>query len=75
MMTRSGETTDMIYLYVLSAIGVLALCVLLYDWLVPDQSEIAPRELSCEGTLEAAESARALSANLNAPIDDFRSAN
>jgi cardiolipin synthase len=58
----------MIYLYVLSAIGVLALCVLLYDWLVPDQSEIAPRELSCEGTLEAAESARALSANLNAPI-------
>jgi cardiolipin synthase len=69
MMTRSGETA-MIYLYVLSAIGVLALCILLYDWLVPDQSEIAPDELSCGGTLDAEESARALSANLNAPILD-----
>lgn len=70
MMTRPGETTAMIYLYVLSAIGALALCILLYDWLVPDQSEIAPSELSCEGTLDAEESARALSANLNAPILD-----
>ena len=60
----------MIYLYVLSAIGVLALASVLYDWLVPDQSEIAPHCLSAGESLDAEESARALSANLNAPLLD-----
>ncbi|MEO9041053.1 MAG: phospholipase D-like domain-containing protein [Rhodoferax sp.] len=60
----------MTYLYILAAIGVLALCALLYNWLVPDQSEIAPRCLSVDAPLDAEESALALSANLNAPLVD-----
>lgn len=60
----------MIYLYILAVIGVLALGVLLYNWWVPDQSEIAPRDLSTESTLDAQQSARTLSANLNAPMLD-----
>ncbi|MEO8808883.1 MAG: phospholipase D-like domain-containing protein [Rhodanobacter sp.] len=60
----------MIALYILAAIGLLALCTLLYNWWVPDQSEIAPRGLSNEATLDEVESARALSANLNAPMLD-----
>ena len=60
----------MTYLYILGAIGVLALCMLLYNWLVPNQSEIAPDCLSAEAPLDAEESARALSANLNAPLLD-----
>ena len=70
MMIRPEETIPMIYLYVLSAIGVLALASVLYNWLVPDQSEIAPRCLSADGSVDAEESARALSANLNAPLLD-----
>lgn len=58
----------MIYLYVLSIIGVLAVGSVLYNWLVPDQSEIAPNGLSEGGSLDPEESARALSANLNAPL-------
>ncbi|TAL96158.1 MAG: hypothetical protein EPN69_04665 [Rhodanobacter sp.] len=46
----------MIYLYVLAAIGVLALCSVLYNWLVPNQSEIAPRCLSKEASVDAEES-------------------
>ncbi|MEO7066548.1 MAG: phospholipase D-like domain-containing protein [Rhodanobacter sp.] len=68
MMLGSGEAIAMIYLYVLSAIGVLALGSALYSWLVPDQSEIAPTGISAEASLNAQESARALSANLNAPL-------
>lgn len=60
----------MIYLYILGGIGVLALCSMLYNWLVPDQSEIAPRGLSADTPLNVEESARALSANLNAPLLD-----
>ena len=60
----------MIYLYILSAIGAVALCMLLYNWLVPDQSEIAPRCLSANAPLNAEDSARALAANLNAPLLD-----
>ncbi|MEO6926444.1 MAG: phospholipase D-like domain-containing protein [Rhodanobacter sp.] len=60
----------MIYLYILAAIGVVGLCMLVYDWLVPDQSEIAPRCLSIDTALDAEESALALSANLNAPLVD-----
>lgn len=60
----------MIYLVILGAIGAVALCAVLYDWLVPDQSEIAPRNLSADVPLNAQESARALSANLNAPLLD-----
>ncbi len=60
----------MIYLYVLAAVGALALAGLLYNWLVPDQSEIAPHCLSAGTSLDAEESARALSANLNAPLLD-----
>ncbi|MGH8233416.1 MAG: phospholipase D-like domain-containing protein [Rhodanobacteraceae bacterium] len=60
----------MIVLYVLAAIGVLALCLMLYNWLVPDESEIAPRGLSVDTCLAEEESARALSANLNAPLLD-----
>ena len=60
----------MIYLYVLSAIGVLALASVLYNWLVPDQSEIAPHGISTDEPLDAEGSARALSANLNAPLLD-----
>ncbi|MEO6799680.1 MAG: phospholipase D-like domain-containing protein [Rhodanobacter sp.] len=60
----------MIYLVVLAAIGAFALCSLLYNWLVPDQSEIAPRDLSTDAPLDAEQSARALSANLNAPLLD-----
>lgn len=60
----------MIYLVIFAAIGAVALCAVLYDWLVPDQSEIAPRDLSSDVPLNAQESARALSANLNAPLLD-----
>ena len=65
----------MILLYVLAAIGVLALCLVLYNWLVPNQSEIAPRGLSVDTCLDAEESARALSANLNAPSLDGNAIN
>lgn len=58
----------MIALYVLATIGVLALVMLFYNWLVPDQSEIAPRGMSVDAPLDAEESARALSANLDAPL-------
>ncbi|MEO8747818.1 MAG: phospholipase D-like domain-containing protein [Rhodanobacter sp.] len=58
----------MTLLYVLAAIGVVAVCVILYYWLVPNQSEIAPRGLPVDTRLDAEESARALSANLNAPL-------
>ena len=64
------EGTGMIYLYILGAIGAIALCMLVYNWLVPDQSEIAPRCLSIEAPLDAEASALALSANLNAPLLD-----
>ncbi|MEO9077967.1 MAG: phospholipase D-like domain-containing protein [Rhodanobacter sp.] len=60
----------MIVLYILGAIGVVALCMFFYNWLVPDQSEIAPRCISVDVPLDAQESARALSANLNAPMLD-----
>lgn len=60
----------MIVVYILAAFGVLALCIFLYNWLVPDQAEIAPRGISADGCLDAEESARALSANLNAPLLD-----
>ena len=60
----------MLYLYVLAAIGALALFSVLYNWLVPDQSEIAPHCISVDGSLDAEEAARALSANLNAPLLD-----
>lgn len=60
----------MIYLTILSAIGVLALAIWLYNWLVPDQSEIAPTRLSVDVPLDAEELARALSANLEAPLLD-----
>jgi len=60
----------MIVLCVFAAIGVLALGVLVYDWLVPNQSEIAPHGLSVDRCLDAEESARALAANLNAPLLD-----
>ena len=60
----------MMLLYVLAAIGVSALCLMLYNWLVPNQSKIAPRGLSVGTRLDAEESARALSANLNAPLLD-----
>ena len=70
-MLRAFETgAAMIYLYILAAIGVIALCLLVYNWLVPDQSEIAPRCLSVDTALDAEESALALSANLNAPLVD-----
>lgn len=59
-----------IALYVLAAVGLLALAAMLYDWLVPDQSEIAPRGLSTDGCLDVEESARALAANLSAPSLD-----
>lgn len=58
----------MIVLYVLAAIGVLALCMMFYNWLVPDQSEIAPRGMSVDRCLDTEETTRALSANLNAPM-------
>ena len=70
MMIQSGEIVAMIFLYVLAAVGVLALGSLIYNWLVPDQSEIAPRRLSAGASVDAEESARALSANLNAPLLD-----
>lgn len=70
MMEASGKGAVMIYLYTLAAIGVAALCVLLYNWLVQDQSEIAPRCLSLDAPLDADASALALSANLNAPLLD-----
>ena len=60
----------MIYLTILSVIGVLALAIWLYNWLVPDQSEIAPTRLSVDVPLDAEELARALSANLEAPLLD-----
>lgn len=60
----------MIVVYILAAIGVLALAMMFYNWLVPDQSEIAPRDSSEDRHLDAEESARALSANLNAPLLD-----
>ena len=60
----------MILLSVLAAIGVLALCLMLYNWLVPNQAEIASRGLSVDTCLDAEASARALSANLNAPLLD-----
>jgi cardiolipin synthase len=60
----------MIFLYIFASIGALSLCVLLYNWLVPDKSETSPRGLSVGGPLDAEESARALSANLSAPLLD-----
>ncbi len=60
----------MIYLYMLAATGIVALCVLFYNWLVPDQSQVAPRGLSVDVPLNADECALALSANLNAPLVD-----
>ena len=63
-------TITMTYLYVLSIIGVLALASVVYNWLVPDQSEIAPDCLCVDPALSAEESALALSANLNAPLLD-----
>lgn len=60
----------MIIVYILAAIGVLALGMLFYNWLVPDQSEIAPRGMAVDPPLDAEASARALSANLDAPIVD-----
>lgn len=69
-MMRLGEGIPVIYLYVLGVVGALALCALLYNWLVPDQSEIPPDCLAADASLDAEESARALSANLNAPLLD-----
>ncbi|MGH8216662.1 MAG: phospholipase D-like domain-containing protein [Rhodanobacteraceae bacterium] len=60
----------MIILYVVAAIGVLALAMMFYNWLVPDQSEIAPRCMAVDPPLDGEESARALSANLDAPLID-----
>ena len=60
----------MVYLYLLGAVGAVALCMLLYNWLVPNQSQVAPRCMSADAPLNAEESARALSANLNAPLLD-----
>lgn len=57
-------------LSILAIIGAAALVVLFYNWFVPDQSEVAPRCLSADAPLDAETSARALSANLNAPLVD-----
>lgn len=53
---------------ILAVIGLLALCALLYDWLVPDASEMPPDSLSLDAHPETEESARALAANLDAPL-------
>lgn len=58
----------MIFVYILAGIGVLALGMLSYNWLVPDQSEIAPRGMAVAPPLAARESVRALAANLDAPV-------
>jgi cardiolipin synthase len=58
----------MIIVYILAVIGVLALGMMFYNWLVPDQSEIAPRGMAVDPPLDAEASARALSANLDAPL-------
>jgi cardiolipin synthase len=60
----------MTYLSILATVGVLALVAFLYNWLVPNQAEIAPSGLSVDVPLDAETSARALSANLNAPLVD-----
>jgi len=60
----------MTYLSILATIGVLALVAFFYNWLVPNQAEIAPSCLSVDLPLDPETSARALSANLNAPLVD-----
>lgn len=57
-----------IVIYCLAVVGIIALCALLYDWLVPDASEVPPDELSSDAGLDAQDTARALAANLNAPL-------
>jgi cardiolipin synthase len=64
------EGAAMIFVYILAAIGVLALGMLFYNWLVPDESEIAPRCMAVDPPLDPGESACALAANLGAPLLD-----
>lgn len=60
-------------LHCLAAFGVLAILGLLYFWLVPDQSEVAPERLSLGMPADDFHSAPTLAANLHAPLVDGNS--
>ncbi|HET7610668.1 MAG TPA: phospholipase D-like domain-containing protein [Rhodanobacteraceae bacterium] len=67
------EGAAMIIVYILAAVGVMALGMMFYNWLVPDQSEIAPHGMTVDPPLDGEASARALAANLDAPLIDGNS--